>query len=122
MQPGYPSIMMLILKIPESSLPVGPIGAKASIVEAPLVQVLSSSSEGDDHDIRSEPAPHDVSKFSHETEEEMQAATPERTLPSRETATTKGILTFLPMAPLIGYIVDILMPAWITFCKGYRNR
>ena len=85
---------MLVLKIPESSLTIGPIGRKAPIAEAPLVEVLSLLPEGDDHDIGSEPAFHDVSKFSHKTEEEMQVAAPETELSSRETATTKGILSF----------------------------
>ena len=68
--------MMLALKIPESSPTIGPFGGKAPIAKASLVQVLSLSSEGDDHDIGSEPAPHDASKFSHVTEEEMQVAPP----------------------------------------------
>ena len=59
---GPPSIMMTALRIP-----------KPSLAEAPLVPVLSSSSEDDDHDIGFEPAPYDVSKFSHVTEEKMQA-------------------------------------------------
>jgi len=113
---------MPALKIPESSPTTGPIGGKAPITEAPLVQVLSSSSEGDDHNIGSEPAYHDASKFSHMTEEEMQVAAPETELPSREAATTEGIFSFSPMDSLIRYIDDILTPTWITFCRGYRYR
>ena len=75
-QSSSPSIMMSMLKIPESSPTAGPIGGKTPIVEAPLVEVLSLLPKEDDHDIGSEPAPHDISKFSHETEEEMQAAAP----------------------------------------------
>jgi len=73
--------------------------------------VLSSSSEGDDHDIGFESAPHDASKFSHVMEEKMQIAPPEIELPSRKIATTEGIPSFLPMAPLMGYTNDILAPA-----------
>ena len=72
-QPGSPSVMIPALKIPEPSQTTRPIGGKVSIAEAPLVQVFSSSSEGDDHDIGSEPTPHDVSKFLHVTEDDMQA-------------------------------------------------
>ena len=93
-QPGSPSIMMSALKIPKSSPTTGPIGGNAPIAEALLVQVLSSSAEGYDHDIGSELAPHDVSKFSHVTKEEMQIAASETELPSRETATTEGIPSF----------------------------
>ena len=91
-----PSIMMSVLKISESSPTTGTIGGKAPIAEAHLVEVLSSLLEVDDHDIRSEPAPHDVSEFSHESEEEMQAAAPETELSSRETATIKGIFSSPP--------------------------
>jgi len=94
MLPGSPSVMMLTVKILECSLIIGLIGGKAPITEASSVQVLSSSSEGNDYDIGYEPAPYNASKFSHMTEEEMQVATAEMELSSRETATTKGILSF----------------------------
>ena len=75
-QPSSPSIIMLALRISEPSPTTGPIGENTPFAEAFLIQVWSSSSEGDDHDIGSEPAPHNASKFSHVIEEEMQAATP----------------------------------------------
>ena len=93
-QPGSQSIMIPALRISELSPTTGPIGKKISIAKVPLVQVSSSSSKGDDHDIGSEPAPHDASKFSHLIEKEMQAATPETESLSMKTATTKGILSF----------------------------
>ena len=65
-----------------------------------MVKVLSLLVEGDYHDIGSELAPHNISKFSYETEDEMQVAAPEIELSSREIATTKGILSF-PMVVLI---------------------
>ena len=86
--------MMPVLKTPESNLTNGLICGKAPIAKAPLVEVLSSFPEGDDHDIGFESAPHDVSKFSHEREEKMQAAVLDTELSSKEFATTKGILSF----------------------------
>jgi len=68
---------MPALKIPECTPTTGLIGGKAPIFEAPSVQVLSSSSEGDDYDFGHEPSPSDASKFSHMTEE-MQVAAPTR--------------------------------------------
>ena len=109
-----PSIMMPALRIPEFSLTTGPIGGIAPVAEAPLVQVSSSSSEENDHDIRSETAPPDASEFSHVTAEEMQVATPETELSSKETATAEGILSFLPMASLIEYVPS----AWIKILQG----
>ena len=60
MQLGSPSIMMPALKVIESSPTTGPIGGKAQVAKASLVQVSSSSIEGDDHDIGSEVAPYDA--------------------------------------------------------------
>ena len=51
-QPGSPSIIMSTLKVVKSSPTTGPSGGKAPVVEVSLVQVLPSSSEGDDHDTR----------------------------------------------------------------------
>jgi len=62
------------LKAVESSPTTGPIGEKAPIIEASLVQVLSSSSEGGDHDIGLESTLHNASKSVHVVEEEVQAA------------------------------------------------
>ena len=59
-QPSSPSIMMLALKVVESSLTTGPIGGKALVAEVSLVQVSSSSSEGDDYEFGSEHAFHDA--------------------------------------------------------------
>jgi len=59
-QPGSPSIMMPALKVIESSPTTGPIREKASIAEVSLVQVSSSSSEGDDYEFGSEHAFHDA--------------------------------------------------------------
>jgi len=88
--------MMLALRRPEPNPTTRPIGEKTPIAEVPLVQVSTSSSEGEDHDIGSESTPHDASKFSHVTEEEMQVAVPEIEPPSMEIATSKGILSFPP--------------------------
>ena len=72
---------MSVLKIPESSPTTGPIGGKTPIVEALLAKVVPSLPEEDYHDIGPKPAPYDVSEFSHEIEEKMQAAVPETELP-----------------------------------------
>ena len=72
MQPGSPSIMMPALKVVESSPTTEPIGRKAPAAEVPLVQVSSSSSEGDDHDVGPEPTSHDASEPLHVAEEETQ--------------------------------------------------
>ena len=64
MRLGSPSVVMLALKIPECSTTTGPSGGKASVIEAPLVQVLSSSSEEDDYDIGYKPGPRNASKSS----------------------------------------------------------
>jgi len=109
MQPGSPSITIPALKVVESNLTIGPIEGKAPVAEAFLVQVSSSSSEGDDHDIGSESAPHDPSKSLHMAEEEMQMAPPETELPSKEIATAEGICSFPPMSLLIENIDDILI-------------
>ena len=98
MRPGSPSIMMPALKILECSPTTGPIGGKAPITEAPSVQVLSLSSEGDDYNFGHEHVPLDASKFSHMMEEEMQVATPETELPLEKTTTTEGILS-IPLIP-----------------------
>ena len=79
-----------------------------------MVKVLSSFPEEDYHDIESEPAPHDISEFSHETKEEMQ--------PQRKTCRL-GRLLPLKVSFLFphGYsyrIVDILTSAWIIFYRG----
>ena len=102
--------MMPALRIPESSPTTEPIGRKAPVIEALLVQVPSLSSEGNGHEIWSEPAPPDANEFSYMTSEGMQVAAPETELSFEETATAEGILSFLPMASLIGY-VDILTSA-----------
>ena len=70
--------MMSALKIPKFSPTTGLIDGKAPITEAPLVQLLSSSSERDDHDIGYEFAPHDAGKFSNMTEEKIQVTAPRR--------------------------------------------
>ena len=69
------------LKIPECSSTTGPLGGKTLITEAPSVQVLSSSSKGDDYNFDHEPAPSDASKFSHMTEEEIPVVAPKTELP-----------------------------------------
>ena len=46
----------------------------------------------------------DTSKFSHLTEEEMQAAVPETELPFGETVAIEGILSFSFMAFLVKHI------------------
>jgi len=114
--------MMPALKIHKCSPTTGPIGGKALITEAPSVQVLFLSSEEDDYDFGHELAPSDASKFSHMIEEEMQVDTPKMELPSRETATTEGILSFPSMAFLIKHIDVILTPAWMTLCIGYHHK
>jgi len=111
---------MSALKIPKFSPTTGPIDGKAPITEAPLVQLLSSSSERDDHDIGYELAPHDAGKFSHMTEEKIQVTALETELPSRKTATTEGILSFPSMVSLVKHIDVILTSTWITLCRGYR--
>ena len=80
--------MLPALKIPECSPTTGPIGGKTLITEVPSVQVLSSSSKGDDYDFGHEPAPSDASKFSHMIEKEMPVSVPEMELPLGETTTT----------------------------------
>ena len=50
-QLGSPRIMMPALRFPESSPTTEPIGRKAPVVEAPLVQLPSLSSEGNGHEI-----------------------------------------------------------------------
>ena len=82
-----PSIMMLALKVVESSPTTRPIDGKAPVDEALLVYVSSSSSESEDHDIGPESAPHDASK-------EMQVAPAEIELSSKEIATVEGIFSF----------------------------
>ena len=94
MQPVSPNVMMSALKIPECSLTIRSIGGKTLITEAPSVQVLSSSSKGDDYNFDHEPTPSDASKFSHIMEREMPVASPETELPLGETATTEGILFY----------------------------
>jgi len=89
--------MMRALKIVESSPTTRPIGVKAPVAKASLVQMSSSSSEGDDHDIGSEFAPHDASKSLHMVEEEMQVAPPETELPSKEIVADNGIFSFQPI-------------------------
>jgi len=96
--------MMPALKIPECILTTGLIGGK--ITEVLFVQVLSSSSEGDDHNFGHEPAPPDASKFSHMMEKEMPVAAPEMELPLGETATTEGILS--TPSSLFFFIIQIL--------------
>jgi len=59
--------MMPALKILECNPTTGLIGGKAPITEALSVQVLSSSSEGNNYDFGHELTPHDASKFSHMT-------------------------------------------------------
>ena len=71
--------------------------------------MASSSSEDDDHDIGSESALHDVSKYLHVAEEEMQVAPPEIELPSKEIATAEGIFSFPLMSIPIKNIDDILI-------------
>ena len=116
MQPGSPNVMMPALKIPECNPTTGSIGGKALIIEAPSVQVLSSSSEGEDYDFGHEPAPSDASKFFYMTEEEMQVAAPETELPSRETVTTEVSFLFH-----LCFSCDVILtPAWMILCKVYR--
>jgi len=61
----------------EPSPTTGVLSGKAPVIEASLVQVLSSSSEehnyysGDEVDFGNEPTLPDTSKFSHISEEEM---------------------------------------------------
>ena len=74
-----------------------------------MVQVSSSSSESDDHDVRSKFSPHDASKSLHVTEEKMQVAPSETELLSKEIATAEGILSFPPMALPIRNVDDILI-------------
>jgi len=108
-QLGFPSVMMPTLKVIKSSPNTGPIGGKAPIVEASLVQVSSSSSEGDDHDIGPEFASHDASESVHVVEEEMQATSPEAELPSKEIATAEGIFSFPFLSLPVKNIDDILI-------------
>ena len=50
-QLGSLGIMMLALKVIESSPTTGPIRGKALVAEVSLIQISSSSSGGDDHDV-----------------------------------------------------------------------
>ena len=89
---------MPTLKVVESSPTTGPIGGKVPVAEVSLVQVSSSSSEGDDHDVGPEPAYHDANEPSHVAEEETQMIPPETKLLSKEIATAEGIFSFSPMS------------------------
>jgi len=108
-QPGSPSIMMLALKVVESSPTTGPIGGKAPAAEVPLVQVSSSSSEGDDHDVGPEPASHDASETLHMTEQETQVIPSETELLAKEIATAESIFSFPPMSFPIENVDDVLI-------------
>ena len=109
MQPSSPSIMILALKVVESSPISAPIGGKALFAEVSLVQVSSSSSEGDDHDIGPKPASLDASKSLHVVEEEMQVTPPEIELPSKKITTAEVIFSFPPISLPIENIDDILI-------------
>jgi len=100
---------MPTLKVIKSSPTTGPIGGEASIAEASLVQVSSLSSNGGNHDIGPEFAPHDASNSMHVVTEEMQTASPKAEFPSKEIATVEGIFSFLLMSFPIENIDDILI-------------
>ena len=109
MRPGSPSIIMSALKVAKSSPTTGPISGKAPVAVASLVQVSSSSSEGYDHDIGSESAPHNAGKSLHVVEEEMKLVPLETELSSKEIATAEGIFSFPPMSLPIENIDDSLI-------------
>ena len=108
-QPSSPSIMMSALKVIESSPTTGLIGGKAPAAKVSLVQVSSSSSEGNDHDVGPEPASYDANEPSHVAEEETQVIPPETELLSKGIATAEGIFSFLPMSFHVEIIDDTLI-------------
>ena len=110
--------MMPALKIPECNSTTGPIGGKAPVIEAPSIQVLSSSFEGDDYGFGYEPALHDTSKFFHMTDEKMQVASPEKELPLSETATTEAILSIAPVPFLFDHVNIVLIPARMLIAEA----
>ena len=79
MRSSFPSVMMPVLNLNVAQLS---IGGKDLIIEAPSVQVLSLSYEGDDYNFSHELAPSVASKLSYMMEEEMQVVAPETELPS----------------------------------------
>jgi len=96
-QPGSPSIMMPTLKVIECSPTTGPIGGKAPVAEVSLVQVLSSSFEGDDRDIGLEPTYHNASEPLHVVKKETQVIPPEIELLSEGITTAESIFSSLPI-------------------------
>ena len=118
MRPGSLSIMMSALKVVESSPTTRPIGGKAPVAKASLVQVSSSSSGSDDHDIRPVSTPHDASKSLHIAEEKMQVAPSEIGLSSKEIATVEDIFYFPPISFLIEDIDDILIICLSNILQG----
>ena len=84
-------------QVAEPSPTTGLLSGKAPVTEVSLVQVSSSSFEehgdysGDEVDFGDEPALPDTSKFTHISEEEIQADVFAMVLPLGEVTTTEGI-------------------------------
>ena len=117
-QLSSPSIMMLALKVIESSPTTGPISGKAPVVEASLVQVSSLLSESDEHDIGSKSAPYNASELLHVAKEEMQMAPPESELLFKEIATDEGIFSFPPISLPIKNIDNIMIICLSNLLQG----
>jgi len=100
-QPGSPNVLMPTTQVVEPSPTTRVLSGKVPITETPWVQLSSSSSEeheyysGEEVDFGDEPALPDTSKFSHISEEEMQAYVPAMVLPSGEIATADVISSIL---------------------------
>ena len=101
MQPGSPSVLVPTSWIVEPSPTTGVLSGKAPITEPSWVQVSSLSSEehdyysGEEVDFGDKPALPDISKFSHISEEEMQAYIPAMIPPSGEVTIAEGISSIL---------------------------
>ena len=96
-QSGSPSVLMPTSRIVEPNPTTGVLSGKAPISETSWVHVSSSSSKehdyysGEEVDFGDEPVLPNTSKFSHISEEEMQAYFSAMVLPSGEVATSEGI-------------------------------
>ena len=97
-QPGSPSVLMPTSWVVDLSPTTGVLSSKVSIDEPACVELSSSSSEehgyysSEEVDFGDKPALPDTSKFSHISEEEIQACDPVMALPIAIIAAIEGLV------------------------------
>ena len=128
-QPGSPSVLMSTSRIVEPSPTTGVLSGKAPVTETSWVQLSFSPSEehcyysGEEVDFGDEPAFPDTSKFSHISEEEMQAYVPVMVPPLREVTTTESIssipLNYFPieLGRCFNSSFEFLLQEWLPVLR-----